>query len=244
MARVAVAGLLALPLILLGRASVTRWSVIVGGLVLGPLYAIYLLAVENVGAGLASILLYTAPLWVTIASPWALREIPTSRTMAALPLGLAGVLLIASPSGESRVPATGLALGLASGLMYAAYLLLARLAQKRGAHSEEVGIASLPLALPGVLLVARPQCGLGVEGVLPALYLGLMATLVPYFLNAYALSRIDSSRVSIVSLVEPLTAVLLGVVLLGERLTASQVLGGALILSSVALVGGGEKRGS
>ena len=215
-----------------------------GGLVLGPLYAVYLLAVEKVGAGLASILLYTAPLWVTMASPWALRESPAPRTVIALPLGLAGVVLIVSPGGGDRMPAGGLALGLASGLMYAAYLLLARLAQKRGARSEEVGIASLPLALPGVLLVARPQCGLGVEGVLPALYLGLMATLVPYFLNAYALSRIDSSRVSIVSLVEPLTAVVLGVLLLGERLTAIQGLGGALILSSVALAGDGGKRGS
>lgn len=237
-ARVALAGLLALPLIVWGRAPVSRWSLLIGAGVLGPLYAVYLLAVEALGAGIASILLYTAPLWVLMLSPAVTGDRPGTREMAALALGLVGVVLVASPpvTSPERTGAAPYLLGLASGVAYALYLLLARLAQLRGAGSTEVGVASLPLAVLGTLLVARPQCELGWVGAPYALYLAVFATLVPYFLNAWALARVESTRVSIISLVEPLTAVLLGALLLGERLAPAQAVGGALVLSSTLVV--------
>jgi drug/metabolite transporter (DMT)-like permease len=74
-------------------------------------------------------------------------------------------------------------------------------------------------------------------------YLATAGTLVPYVLNARALSRLEASRVAVISLVEPLTATILAVVLLGEKLTPVQAVGASLILVASLVSATGRGRG-
>ncbi len=226
------ASLLSLYLAIRGsRPSV--WSVAVGMLGLAPLYAAYFLAVERLGAGLASILLYTAPVWVTLLSPVIGERVTPAGWLAAV-AGFLGVSMLAWPSGGG-LDVVGLLLGLASGASYAAYILLARLGQKRGAGVKEVSVHAFPFAAAAVLAAERPRGAPSPLDVAYMTYLAVAGTIVPYVLNARALSRLDAHRVAVISLVEPLTATLLAYAVLGEKLTLLQTMGAVLVLVSSLL---------
>ncbi len=212
----------------LGRPS--RWSVIIGLGALAPLYIVYLMAIPRIGAAMASILLYTAPIWVALLSPVLLGERPGRSGYLGVALGFLGVVLVGYQQGDADI--FGILLGLASGVSYGLYILLARLAQLRGASSLEVGLYAIPFSALGVLLVLRPDTLPGGCEVYWSLYLGVVATLLPYVLHTKALSMVEAYRVSIVSLVEPLSATILAYIVLGERLTLLQAVGGLLILSA------------
>lgn len=68
-----------------------------------------------------------------------------------------------------------------------------------------------------------------------ALYMGVATVAIPYILNARALAVLEAYRVSIISLVEPVSAAILAHTLLGETLSGEQVLGAALVLLSAAI---------
>ena len=74
------------------------------------------------------------------------------------------------------------------------------------------------------------------RGGLVALHLGLVATAAAYLLFAAGLHRISVARAATVSLAEPLTAAILGVALLGERLTTAGLAGAAVLLAGLALL--------
>ncbi|BAN89526.1 DMT family transporter [Aeropyrum camini] len=226
--------LLAGLLLMLYRARPTRRSLVVAMLGLAPLYYTYMKSVSIVGAAVASLLLYTAPAWVALLGMLLLGERPGSKGVGAIALGLAGAALV-SLGGEGgigglRIP--GLLLGVASGFFYALYIVMARLFQSRGAGVMEVSLA--PIALTGPLLgiTIRPSLPPNAVEVTASLYFAVFTMVAPYMLNVYALRRIEAHRVSVVSLVEPLSAVVLATIVLGEDLTLLQALGGALIIAA------------
>lgn len=219
----------------------SRWSAAVGLLGLAPLYVSYFLAVQEVGAAVASLLLYTAPVWVALLSPLAGDPLEPGR-LGQAGLGLLGAALLLEPW-RGRYTLHGALLGLASGASYAAYILLARLAQRRGASPWEVSIHAFPFAAAGVLALIRPRHAPTAVDLVFAGYLAVLGTIVPYLLNARALARLEAPRVAVVSLVEPLTAVLLSAILLGEMLDPVQALGAVLVASSALLAALRGRRG-
>jgi len=234
------ASVFSLVALLAGWGRPGRWSAAVGLLGLAPLYVTYFLAVGEVGAALASVLLYTAPVWVALLSPLA-GDMFRMRSLVYAVAGVAGVVLLVEPWG-SRYTASGVALGLASGASYAAYILLARLGQRRGAPPEEVSIHAFPFAALGVALVLRPETPPGAVDLPYVLYLAVAGTIVPYLLSARALARLEASRAAVVSLVEPVTAVALAWLLLGEELAPLQLLGAGLVVASAAMAGLGPRK--
>ncbi len=229
------AGAISLAIAAMRGARPSRWSILIAALGLAPLYTVYPLAVSEVGAALASILLYTAPSWVALASPLVLGERIDRARALAVAGGVAGVALVSWPGGDLRLTPVGLALGLASGLSYAAYMVLARLAQLRGAGREEVSLYPIALSAPLVLLAVRPEGTPGGLEAVYSLYLAVACTVAPYVLHTKALQLAEASRVAVVSLIEPLTAVALAALILGESLSPLQLAGAALILASAYL---------
>ncbi|WP_148678826.1 DMT family transporter [Aeropyrum pernix] len=226
--------LLALALLAIYRAVPTRRSFAVAVLGLAPLYYTYMMSVSIVGAAVASLLLYTAPAWVALLGTVFLGETPSVRDVVTIILGLAGAALVSlggeGKAGELRL--LGIVLGVASGFFYALYIVMARFFQSRGAGVMEVSLA--PIALTGPLLgvALKPSLPPNSVEVAASIYFAVFTMVTPYLLNVYALRRIEAHRVSVMSLIEPLSAVLLAVLLLGEDLTALQALGGVLILAA------------
>ncbi len=236
--RAIVASTGSLVLLVLGRMP-SRWSVVVGLLGLAPMYTLYPLSVDMVGVGLASILLYTAPLWVAILG-FLHGEPPGTLGSMGVLLGFAGTVLLVGSDGRGDM--LGILLGLASGVSYALYIVLARVAQVKGASSDEVGVHAIPFAAIAMTLLLKPQPPSTLVDLAAALYLGLVTTLLPYMLHTRALARLEAYRVSVISLVEPVTAVALGMILFGEDMSPIQTVGAVLVLASVALVTGIRSR--
>ena len=74
------------------------------------------------------------------------------------------------------------------------------------------------------------------EGLVEALFLGLVPTTLAYVLFARGLGRISAAETSTLTLAEPLAATALGVVLLAEHLPVPALAGGALLVAGLAVL--------
>ena len=214
-------------------------------------YAIYIYAVDLAGVGVAAVLMYTSPAWVTLCSVLFLGERLTWLKAVSLALALVGAGLVGRVYDlvGLRVQAAGILAGLSAGVAYAAYVLFCKAIAKRG-YSPRAALA-YGLAI-GALFLAPWQDGAELLGILASpsalvqvLVLGLVLTLGAGVAFNEALGILPASVVSIVATVEPVMAMLLGSLVFGEVVGWPQACGAALILLAVALLqrGVGARRG-
>lgn len=203
-------------------------------------YVVYIYAIERTGMGIAAVLMYTAPLWVTLFDALFMGEPFTRLKLAALLLAIGGCVLVsrAYDLGAVHFDAVGILLGLGAGIAYGAYTLFSKVLQRRysalATLAYALGLGALfllPLQRPADLLraVTTPAA------LLWALALALLPTLGGGVAFNAALRCVPASHASIVATLEPAVAMLLGWAVLGERLEGPQIVGGTLILAAVIL---------
>jgi drug/metabolite transporter, DME family len=167
---------------------------------------------------------------------------PTRRWALATALAVAGIAVLANPSGGAD-PA-GIGLALLAGLGYAGYTVVVKRAIDRGADGgRTIGAAFAvggALLLPALVYAGPGWLGTG-SGLATAAYLGLAPTAIAYVLFARGLARLDAATVTTLVLAEPLVATLLGAVVLGERLGVADAAGGVLVLTGLAVLAGGRR---
>lgn len=238
---VAATAILAGVLVLSGRFERLTGRVLRIELLLGIVYGImsitYFESLVWLSAGFAALLLFTYPVQVTIVSSIALSEPITVPKLLSLLAAITGVALVVV--GEPiAVHPVGVALVVIASVCYTIYAIGTRVMVRDVdplVHSTYVfggvtatillyGIATGTLGLPDT--VAGWSLVVGIT---------LVGTLLPMVLFSFGLVRVPASTASIVSTSEPLTTVLLGVVFLGEVLTATVALGATLILSGIVL---------
>lgn len=226
-----------------GRLTLLRGRALFVGLGLGALgyaaqSALYFWGLEFMSAGLVGIVLYTYPVLVVLISVVVLNERVTRRTVIALTAALAGVALITSVNPSGADP-RGITIVLGAAVVYSAYITISRVtlttvdAKVLTAHVlPAAGMMFLGYSLAtDQLVVPRTFEEWGI-----VVALGVVATAVPIFAFFAGLARIGASRASIVSTVEPVVTVLLGVAVLGETISPAMVVGGVLVLGGVVLV--------
>jgi len=199
---------------------------------------LYFVAIEHISVGLTSLLLYTYPAFVALLA-WAVdREQPSRRRMAALIVAFAGTSLAANPHGP-RVDPLGLLAGVGTGAWYAMYLTIGtRLVRAVDSFTASgyvcFGAAcsffASSLAGPGLHRPAAPED--------VALLLGIVAvaTVIPIVALFAGMRRLGTPRAALLSTLEPLVTVALGAAILHERLSATQLAGGALIMAALVLL--------
>jgi DME family drug/metabolite transporter len=92
------------------------------------------------------------------------------------------------------------------------------------------------LGLVPVLAIGDPGPLFSAGGVALALFLGIIPTALAYVLFARGLRRLSAAETSTLTLAEPLTAGLLGAVVLGERLTPLSAVGAGLVLAGLLVL--------
>lgn len=202
-------------------------------------FALIGLGLQHVPTGTASVLVCAAPLFATVvAGARNPHDRPTPVQGLGLLVGLAGVALVV---GVEALGTTEQALGalalLATALIYVFAGLTFRTHYRELPVSVTAGIGiipALPFAVP-VLLLAGPESVPGTRVVGSLLLLGTFGIAVA-LVAFYALQRrVGPVRALLVSYLNPIVAVLLGVALLGEALSAAIVAGMTLIVAGVAL---------
>lgn len=215
-------------------------------LLAGAAFAVDLLAwhyaIDVVGAGLATVLANVQVVIVGLVA-WAfLGERPSRATTTAIPVMLIGVVLISGVVGADAYgddPALGAVLGLLAAAAYSGYLLLLRAGNRDQHHRAG---ALLDATIIGGLGAAVAGVALGRVDLVPSwpahawlLVLALNSQVVGWLLISYALPRLPAVVTSVLLLLQPATAVLLGMVLLGEAPSVVQLGGVLLILLGIVV---------
>jgi drug/metabolite transporter (DMT)-like permease len=198
--------------------------------------------IEQVGAGLATVLGNLQVIIVAIVAWFFLGERPGRRALLAIPIVLGGVVLISGIVGEAAFgadPLLGVALGIVTAFFYSGYLLTLRrggrdLRRPAGPVAIATLVTAAVAALAGALLgELDPTPGWPANGWL-VLY-GVTSQSVGYLLIAISLPRLPVVVVSIILLAQPVAAVALAMILLGETPSAVQLAGVGLVIGGIAL---------
>lgn len=222
------------------------YFLVFGAITVGLFYTVYILAVNLTSVATAAVLLYTAPVWVTLLA-WRLYGEPLgARQLVALGLAFVGCALVAGAYDLAllRVNAVGILAGLASGLTYALYSIFSVPVLRRYSSwtvvTWAVGFGALtlaPLTLAQGMAAFAPVLTPSLAW-LWLLGLALGPTVGALVLYTSGLKDVPAGVASITATLEPVVATLLAVVVLGERLAPPQLLGGALVIGAVALLAG------
>jgi drug/metabolite transporter (DMT)-like permease len=222
------------------RVSAAQWA---GMAVAGTM----LLAFGNGGvsyaertlpSGLAALLVASVPLWMALADQVINGRRLRPAGWAALIIGLAGIAIVAQPHGHGAVLPVLVVLG-ASVSWGVGSVLTGRLPAPA---SPLLGSAMEMLAggcvLVGLAVAASEAwpAHASAESLLALAYLIGPGSLLALTCYVIALRRLPTPVVSTYAYVNPVVAVALGALLLGERLTFTTLVGGAVVVASVALL--------
>ena len=204
----------------------------------------YFLAIRATGVAVAIFLSYLAPVYLAAVAPRLLGERTERVVWAALAVGLAGMGLILVPGlllEGARLSAGGLLFAWLAGVMYAVYLLFAKSLRARGVRSTAVvtvqsAVVAAVLLGPGLLSVGRAGYAWSGRDVLLGALLGLLTTAFSFSVFMDGLHYVRVQHASIIAYLEPVSAPLYALALLGQRPSAWTVAGGALIVAAGILV--------
>ena len=212
-------------------------SFVLGALNIGCFFALLFISADLLPGGAAAVITNTGPLVVMAASPFLLgRRIRAAEVIAGM-VAVAGVACLALSPG-AVLSAAGVISAACSSLSMGLGMVLAK---KWGAPPgvNQLTVTGWQLTFGGIILVPvallvddLPQQITPVN-VVGYLWLILAGTVIAYGLWFSGLARLDAVSVSLLSVLSPVTATVLGVTLAGERFTALQAAGAVMVVGGV-----------
>ncbi len=245
--RMLFASILVAVLMLIGRVSFAtnlkelRWFAILGFLYYGSA-ALLFQAYGGMASGLATTLHFMYPVSVTIIMALVYKQRPSVVTICAIILSLVGVALLCLRESSTGVSSLlSVFLVLLSGVCYAVYLVLVSTVKRINQQNSQK-LTFYVLMFSGAFFMLSTLQGGGLQ-IIPSASAGinllLMATL-PTLLSNLALVRsvknIGSTLTSVLGAMEPLTAIIVGILVFDESLRGLMIVGIILILVSVSLI--------
>ena len=256
--RFVVSFLILLLIVAIRRPSLPRtrreWELIIltGILIFTLNYGLLFWGEQHTSSGLAAILQAIIPAFgLLIAHYYLPNERLTLAKVAGVSLGIAGVVLIFSNELSTEGPsALWGSMAIVAGAFAAAYANV--LVKARAGHMDFAVLAAgqmvcglIPLLLTGVVFEGNPLhfhwTWLAVASIL---YLALVGTVVAFLLFYWLVRKIEVTKTMLISLVTPLVAVVLGMLVLGEATTWRIVVGAAGIMSGIGLIVARRRRPS
>jgi drug/metabolite transporter (DMT)-like permease len=210
--------------------------IILGALVYFPQSTFYYTALLFSPVAIVALLLYTYPVFVTLGA-YALGWERISRRLAgAFIIALVGLILVANPFGTAI--GLGVILAFGSAILYTIYILAGSKVLRRVkgdvAAFYVMGAASVSFGLTGAL-TGSIRLNWSVAAWFWVVTISLVCTVLAATTFFIGISKIGPSRAALISLIEPVTSVILSLALFGNKLTISQWLGGLFILVSTAI---------
>lgn len=204
------------------------------GVAMGFNWILLFEAYKYTTVSLATLSYYFAPVIVTAVCPFLFHEGLTGKQILCFTMSTLGLVLItgigASGTGTDLV---GILFGLGAAVLYATVVLLNKFIKNvDGIHRTFLQfLAAIVTLIPYVLLSSGMTLG-SLDGIgwLNLLIVGLVHTGLTYCMYFSSLKELPGQQAAILSYIDPLVAVLISVTILGESMTVTQGLGGALIL--------------
>ena len=195
---------------------------------------------QECSLAVSGILLYLAPSFVVLMGAVLWKAPITKKKVAALCLAFMGCVLVSGiMGGELTISVLGLVAGIASGFCYATYTVFAHYVMD---HYDSLTMTYWTFVFAGLgsLLFWDTQVMTAVftsgGGIVNALGLIVIATVLPYLLYTKGLEGVESGKASIMANVEPVVGALVGVFVFGEVLSIWVILGVVCMLGGVMLL--------
>jgi drug/metabolite transporter (DMT)-like permease len=213
--------------------------VLIGGFGQALITYLSLRALEYIPVGPLAFLFYTYPAWVALLAAMRRTEKLTSVRAIALTMALVGVTVMVGAPSTDKLNPIGVMLALGSALLYSAYLpSLAYLQQGVPALVSTLVLVSGAAAT--FVIAALFARELYVPATVPVwsniVVLALVSTVIAFSTLIKGLSVLGPVRTAIIATVEPFFTAMLGVVVLGNQLTITTLVGGILIAAAVLLI--------
>ncbi|KQQ49520.1 DMT family transporter [Plantibacter sp. Leaf314] len=216
-------------------------AIVLGTVGVAAYQPFFFLGAERNGVAIGTLTALGSAPAITGLLEWAIqRRRPSARWFLATVVAAAGVAVLSGlTGGVGEVTVDGLLASVGAGASYALYTLCSKALIDHGwsplgtmaALFGSAAVVSLP-----VLLATEIAWIATVPGALAVAWLALVNTLAGYLLFGYALGGLPASRVATLTLFEPMTATLLGILLLGESFGPTTVVGAALLLAGLAIL--------
>lgn len=181
----------------------------------------------------------SAPVFAGLLGPLLGRGLPTRQWTAATAVAVLGVVLVTAPTGGAGAEMAGPLLSIGAGFSYAVFAHATK-----GVVAEHPPAAVMAVALTGAGLLLLPLLARAdvswvatVGGTATVLHLGLFATAGAYALYGRGLARVPVAETTTLSLVEPVVAALLGLLVLSEPFTGVMATGAVLVAVGLVAVG-------
>lgn len=198
---------------------------------------------KSVPSGMAALLVATVPLWLLGIDTGLNHARLGLAPLAGLLLGLGGVALLSGLGGSGHVSVTGALTILGAAAMWALGTIMAR----RGTIPSSPALASgMELLVGGgALLILSAATGefssfhpgaVSTRSWLALAYLIVIGSIVAFSAYGIAVRTLPTTTVATYAYVNPVIAVLLGALILSEKLTTATIFGGVLIVGAVVLV--------
>lgn len=202
----------------------------------------YFAAIQSTSYSIAAILLYTAPIMVSVMSAVFFKEKFTLQKTVALIIAFSGCVLISGLSLGNGIKAVGIVFGLLSGFAYALYSIFGTVALRKY-HPYTVSSFAFVFASVGALVVCDiPGITANIQlipsipvFIIKVLLTGLITAFLPFMLYTIGLKNTAPGKAAIIACVEPLAATVFGIVK-GQMITPAATFGIIFILIAVIIV--------
>lgn len=222
------------------------WCFIGTGIVSLTLFNVcYFTTIQRTSMAVAAILLYTSPVFVVLMSAVLFKEKITPLKIVAMIIAFIGCVFVAGiiGSGQPVMSMQGIAIGVCSGIGYALYSIFGRYALERGYKSPTISFYTFLFATLGSsIFVSAGEAtnkiinGDSVRLLLLIIGIAVVATVLPYLLYTYGLSKVENGKAAIMVSVEPVMAAVLGMIVFKEVLNLTGYIGVIMVLVAITLL--------
>ena len=224
-----------------------RWYAVLTLFNVIGMFGLQVLAIQELPSGLAAVLIYLQPVLTGVLAAPLLGEPLTALKLLGLGLGFSGIVVVSAGAVGGDVSGLGIGLAVAGALVWA----LGTIAFKRESERvDAIWAVAISFLAGGVLLTALGGLteGFAIDWsprfALALGYTSLIGTALAWVLWFVLVAAGEASRAAAYIFFVPLVSLLIGAVLLGERLGISLLLGSALVVLGVFLVNRGSSGGA
>ena len=201
----------------------------------------YFAAIKASSVSTAVILMYTAPIFVLIYSVLFLGEKLDFLKGMSIFFMIIGCALVSGMVGGMKFSLLGVLFGMASGISYSAYNIFTKILTLHKVNTYTVSNYNFIIMSIVGLLVSNPSQMLSLtvaspDSIVIIISLGLFTCILPYVFYNTGLSTIPAGTATALGIIEPLSATLLSVLFIDEKLTIPLIVGMLLIVMAVIIL--------
>ena len=209
---------------------------LLGAIGYAPQASFFFFGVDRIDISLATVIFYSYPVFVVIASWVVFRHTPSIRTTLCLAVALVGTALTA---GQVQAGSwTGVALMLGAATWYSGYILVSSRIVKHSGAFVSLMYVMIGAAVAHAIIYAltRPDLPVDPTGWSAIVAAAVVSTILAMGFFFAGVSRVGPGEAAVLSTIEPVVSIAIGVTVLNEDMTAPRLVGALLVLVSVAVL--------